>query len=98
MAPRYVLRWHNPDDVSQTWHRDRRQDLWRRTRMCNYKARLTQSARNLKVVGSSLIVGVQYFLYLSLIYLFFVEIFSFMPLLISAPLITLIFLFSCKIS
>jgi hypothetical protein len=71
--------------------------------MCNHKARLAQlvecKAFNLEVMGSSLIVGVQYFLSLSLIYFFFVEIFSFMPLLISAPLITLIFfLFSCKIS
>jgi hypothetical protein len=72
--------------------------------MCNHKARLAQlvecKAFNLEVMGSSLIVGVQYFLSLSLIYFFFfVEIFSFMPLLISTPLITLIFfLFSCKIS
>jgi hypothetical protein len=70
--------------------------------MCNHKARLAHlvecKALNLEVVGLSLTVGVQYFLSLSLIYFFFVEIFLFMPLLISAPLITLIFLFSCKIS
>jgi hypothetical protein len=74
MAPRYVLRWHNPDDVSQTWHRARRQDLSRRARTCNHKACLTQlveyKAFNLEVVGSSLTAGVQYFLSLSLIYFF----------------------------
>jgi hypothetical protein len=82
MAPRYVLRWHNPDDVAQMWHRARRQDLWRRARMCNLKARLAQSVErkvlNLEVVGSSPMVGVQYFLSLSLF--FCCPYFSFMSL------------------
>jgi hypothetical protein len=57
MAPRYVLRWPNPDDVVPTWHRAWRQDLWRRARMCNHKACLAQSVEqktfNLEVLGSS---------------------------------------------
>jgi hypothetical protein len=57
MASRYVLRWHNPDDMASTWYRARRQDLWRRARMCNEKPHLAQSVEcksfNLEVVGSS---------------------------------------------
>ena len=57
MAPRYVLRCPNPDDVAPTCHRARRQDLWRRARIYNHKACLAQLAErkalNLKVVGSS---------------------------------------------
>jgi hypothetical protein len=34
MAPRYVLRWHNPDAVALTWHRARRHRSWRRARLC----------------------------------------------------------------
>jgi hypothetical protein len=45
------------DDVAPTWQRARRQDLWRRARMCNHKTRLAQSIErktlNLEVVGSS---------------------------------------------
>jgi hypothetical protein len=78
MALRYALRWHNPDDVAPTWHRARCQDLWRRARIYNDKAHLAQSVEcktfNLEVVGSSPIVGVQYFLSLSLIF-FVVHIF-----------------------
>ena len=47
--------------------------------MCNHKARLAQSVErkslNLEVVGSSPMVGVQYFLSLSLICFFVVHIF-----------------------
>jgi hypothetical protein len=52
--------------------------------MCNHKGCLAQlverKALNLKVVGSSPTVRVQYFLSLSLICFFIVQIFSFMPL------------------
>jgi hypothetical protein len=55
MTPRYMLRWHNPYDVAPTWHRARRQDLWRRAQLYNDKARLAQSVEcktfNLEVVG-----------------------------------------------
>jgi hypothetical protein len=65
MAPRYVLRWHNLNDVASTWYRARRQDLWRRARMCNNKVCLAQlvecNAFNLEVAGSSPMVDVQYF-------------------------------------
>jgi hypothetical protein len=31
-----------PDAVAPTWHRARRQDLWRRARLCNHKGHLAQ--------------------------------------------------------
>jgi hypothetical protein len=56
MAPRYILRWHNPDAVASTWRRARlcyQQFCWRH----KHKAYLAQSIEhkvfNLKVVGSS---------------------------------------------
>jgi hypothetical protein len=65
VTPRYVLRWHNLNDVAPTWYRARRQDLWRRARLCNNKACIAQSvefnAFNLEVVGSSTMVDIQYF-------------------------------------
>jgi hypothetical protein len=46
------------DVVAPTWHRARRQDLWRRAKLFNHKACLAQSveckAFNLVVLGSSL--------------------------------------------
>jgi hypothetical protein len=54
-----------PDVVAPTWHRARRQDLWRRARLCNHKGRLAQlvehKAFNLVVMGLSPTMGVQYF-------------------------------------
>jgi hypothetical protein len=68
-----------PDVVVPTWHRARRQDLWRRARLCNHKACLAQlvqrKALDLEVVGSSPTVGIKYFLSLSLICFFVVQIF-----------------------
>jgi hypothetical protein len=73
------------DVMAPTWHRARRQDLCRRAQLCNYKTCLTQlvesKAFNLMVMGSSLMMGIQYFfLSLSLIYFFYCPDFSFMSL------------------
>jgi hypothetical protein len=43
MAPKYVLRWHNPDAVALTWHRARRRRFWRQAQLCNHKVCLAQS-------------------------------------------------------
>jgi hypothetical protein len=57
----------HPDDVAPTCHRARRQDLWRRARIYNCKARLAQlvecKAHNLEVVGSSPTVGINTFVF-----------------------------------
>jgi hypothetical protein len=81
MAPRYVLRWHNPNDVAPTQHRARRQDLWRRARLYKHKTYLAQLVEckplNLVVVRLSLaVVGfLNTFWSLSLIYFFIAQIF-----------------------
>jgi hypothetical protein len=63
-----------PNAVAPTWHRARRQDLWRRALICNHKGCLAQLVENkvfkLVVVGSSSWLGS-----LSLIYFFVVQIF-----------------------
>jgi hypothetical protein len=65
--------------------------------MYNYKAYLAQfverKAFNLEVVGSSPTVGIQYFLSLSLICFFVVEIFSFMPLICLSKFISHLYFF-----
>jgi hypothetical protein len=62
IAPSYLSRCCPRADAASTWHRARRQDLWRRARIYNHKACLAQLAEhkalNLKVVGSSLTVNI----------------------------------------
>jgi hypothetical protein len=62
MAPRYVLRWHNSDDVASMWYQAQRHRSWRRARLCSHKHYLAQLVEhkglNLVVMGSSPIVDV----------------------------------------
>jgi hypothetical protein len=80
-----------PNDVAPTWYRVRRQDLWRRARICNSKVCLAQSVEcktfNFEVVSSSSIVDV-FFYHFCCLY------FSFMSLICPSRFIFhLVFLF-----
>jgi hypothetical protein len=82
LAPSYLPRCRPRADAASTWHRARRQDLWRRARINNHKACLAQLAErkalNLKVVGSSPTVNI-FFVFVTDLF-FIVQIFLFMPL------------------
>jgi hypothetical protein len=73
MAPRYVMRRHNPDAVALTWHRARRHKSWRRARLCYQQLYCKEVAQshldqlvehkvlNLEVGGSSPTTRIDFF-------------------------------------